>query len=329
MGPIRISKVALSLALALSWTPKSSAFVCPSRRAALHPPVALWDASSKETTTERKDEVRAEAQDALNNVGWSMPAEGDLTSDDPFVQAIDAGIQRDVGVPLDALLNPAKVVNLERDLYNLRIELASLTGRADVTVGEDKTLLTTTDCDGGGGGEDADALRQKIKKKETDLIIERRSVFRGWLKNIFLAQAILSFGLSYVMATNPASLFGGYGWYGVYNMDVSIQVLGYWWWWLFVIPSLRSRRPKGAEKKALDIAFIASPMISLIAPVATKDTGLIWGANFVVVASAYAFAYLVDQEDDDNDDDSKTPEWLKFVYKSLDFGSGRERGARQ
>ncbi|GAX20107.1 hypothetical protein FisN_17Lh059 [Fistulifera solaris] len=323
MAPIRIKSIAIALALALSWPSLSRAFVCPSRRAAI-PSVTLWE---KETTT-TDNEVRAEAQDALNNVGWSMPAEGDLTSDDPFVQAIDAGIQRDVGVPLDALLNPAKVVNLERDLYNLRMELATLTGRADIiVVGDDKTLLTTTECDGGGGGDDAEALRQKIAKKEKDLIIERRSVFRGWLKNIFLAQAILSFGLSYVMATNPASLFGGYGWYGVYNMDVSIQVLGYWWWWLFVIPSLRSRRPKGAEKKALDIAFLASPAISLLAPVATKDTGLIWTANFVVVASAYAFAYLVDS--DDSDDDSNTPEWLKFVYKSLDFGSGRERGARQ
>lgn len=314
----RIHKI-IALTLALALIPRSSAFLCPTRRTALHPP--LWD-SSKDT--------RAEAQDALTNVGWSMPTEGDLTSDDPFVQAIDAGIQRDVGVPLDGLLNPAKVVNLERDLYNLRMELASLTGRSDVAVGEDKTLLTTAECDGGGGGEEADALRLKIKKKETDLVMERRSVFRGWLKNIFLIQAVLSFGLSFVMATNPESLFGGYGWYGVYNMDVSIQVLGYWWWWLFVIPSLRSRRPKGAEKKALDIAFLASPAISLIAPVATKDTGLIWAANFVVVAGAYAYAYLGAQEDDNSDDDSNTtPDWLKFVYKSLDFGSGRERGARQ
>lgn len=46
----------------------------------------------------------------------------------------------------------------------------------------------------------------------------------------------------------------------------------------------------------------------------------------MVVAASYAFAYTVG--DDDDEDDSNTPEWLKFVYKSLDFGSGRERGAR-
>ena len=128
--------------------------------------------------------------------------------------------------------------------------------------------------DGNGGGEDADAIRAKIAKEEGDLAVERRAVVRGWLKNVFLVQAILSFGLSYIMATNPAALFGQFGWFYSYNMDVSIQVLGYWWWWLFVVPSLRSRRPKGAEKKALDLAFLGTPLISLLAPVATKATVL-------------------------------------------------------
>ena len=160
-------------------------------------------------------------------------------------------------------------------------------------------------------------------------MIERRSVFRGWLKNVFLVQAVLSFGLSYVMATNPASLFGGFSWYGYYNMDISISVLGYWWWWLFVVPSLRSRRPKGAEKKALDLAFLATPAVSLLAPVVTKDTGVIWLANLAVVAAAYGYAFVLDQNDEDDDSDAQQPAWLKFVFKSLDFGSGRERGARR
>jgi hypothetical protein len=59
-------------------------------------------------------------------------------------------------------------------------------------------------------------------------------------------------------------------------MDVSISVLGYWWWWLFVVASLRTRLTKVAGKKALDIAFLASPAIGLIVTVVfTKDTGLI------------------------------------------------------
>jgi hypothetical protein len=51
-------------------------------------------------------------------------------------------------------------------------------------------------------------------------------------------------------------------------------------------------------------------------------------ANLAVVAGAYAFAFLVDNDDDDGEK-ANQPEWLKFIYKSLDFGSGRERGARK
>lgn len=286
-------------------------------------------ADTKDETKDGKplfsDDVLEEATDALTAVGWSAPSDdAELTANDPFVQSIDESIQRDFGVGLDDLLNPAKVVNLEYDLYNLRREIASLTGKA-----EDFEVagLTTAECDAGGGGEEADNVRARIEKKEKSLATERRSVFRGWLKNIFTGQAVLSFFLSYIMATDPALLFGGQSWFtSTYNMDTSIKVLGFWWWWLFIVPSLRSRRPKGAEKKALDIAFLGTPLISLIAPAMTKDTGAIWALNLLVVAGSYGFAFAFD---DDDDDDEKKPAWLKFIYKSLDFGSGRERGARQ
>lgn len=253
--------------------------------------------------------------------------EAELTSDDPFVKSINDAIQEESGVNLDELLNPAKVVNLERDLVNLRSQLAVLTGKdVEGTIG---LTTSTADVDAGGGGEEADKLRKKIDKKEKDLLIERRSVFRGWLKNVFLGQAVLSLGLSWIMATDPSILFGGYGWFqNTRSIDVSIQVLGFWWWWLFIVPSLRSRRPQGFEKKALDIAFLGTPAVSLLAPALTKDTATIWIANFVLVAGAYAFSYVTYDEDGGNNDGSKDPEWLKFVFKSLDFGTGRERGAR-
>jgi len=259
------------------------------------------------------DSVQLEAREVLEKVGWGGVApemddpEQPMTSDDPFVQNIDAGIRKDFGVGLDDLLNPAKVVNLERELYQLREELQSTSDRATV-----------------------ESIAKSIEKKENKLSIERRAVFRDWLKNIFVGQAVISFGVSYVMATNPSSLFGGFDWYYYNSMDISIQVLGYWFWWLFIVPSLRSRRPNGFEKKALDIAFLATPLVSLAAPVVTKDTGLIWIANFIIVAGSYGFAYVTDGADDNDDDDDKNrPEWLKFVYKSLDFGGGKERGIRQ
>mmetsp|Transcript_8761 Transcript_8761/g.21385 ORF Transcript_8761/g.21385 Transcript_8761/m.21385 type:complete len:348 (+) Transcript_8761:182-1225(+) len=257
--------------------------------------------------------VQTEAREVLEKVGWAgvAPDLGDpeqpMTSDDPFVQNIDAGIRKDFGVGLDDLLNPAKVVNLERELYQLREELQNT---------KDQNTI--------------ESIATSIEKKEKKLAIERRSVFRDWLKNIFVGQAVISFGISYIMATNPSTLFGGFDWYYYNSMDISIQVLGYWFWWLFIVPSLRSRRPRGYEKKALDIAFLATPIVSLAAPVVTKDTGLIWTANFLIVAGSYAFSFATEGDDDDDDDGGKNqPAWLKFVYKSLDFGSGRERGLRQ
>lgn len=75
--------------------------------------------------------------------------------------------------------------------------------------------------------------------------------------------------------------------------DISIQVLGYWFWWLFIVPSLRSRKPKGDEKKALDIAFLGTPIVSALAPVVTKDTGLIWlGKNFYRIVCCFQLLIL-------------------------------------
>ena len=92
---------------------------------------------------------------------------------------------------------------------------------------------------------------------------------------------------------------------------------------------MRSRRPKGWEKRALDLAFLGTPLISIIAPVVTKDTGAIWFANLSVVVLSYAFAYFEAMKGYDELSDIKQPEWVAFIYKSLDFGSGRERGARK
>ena len=56
------------------------------------------------------DEVQQEAREVLERVGWARPQDdGEMTSDDPFVRQINEGIQRDFGVQLDDLLNPAKV----------------------------------------------------------------------------------------------------------------------------------------------------------------------------------------------------------------------------
>lgn len=49
-----------------------------------------------------------------------------------------------------------------------------------------------------------------------------------------------------------------------------MRVLGFWFVWLFTVPSLRARKPGEAEKVALNIAFLATPVVSFAMPFITK-----------------------------------------------------------
>ena len=135
-----------------------------------------------------------------------------------------------------------------------------------------------------------------------------------------------SFVLSGVMVFSPETLFGGFGWYNdpKLNMEISIEVLGFWWWWLFIIPSLRSRRPQGLEKQALDYAFLTTPLASLVMPVITRNCGVIWGVDFAVVLACYAVAF-----GGGGGGEIKKEGLAGWIFKSLDFGSGKERGLRK
>ena len=104
----------------------------------------------------------------------------------------------------------------------------------------------------------------------------------------------------------------------------------------------RARKPSNAEKEALNIAFLGSPLISLALPAATKDVTVIWWANAAVVAASYAYAYLLKpasstttsiSTESEADGDSLNAEETNAVgallvkaFKALDYGSGQERG---
>lgn len=76
----------------------------------------LYDKQQQDSSTT----VMEEANEALTSVGWAPPSsDAELTSDDPFVQQIDASIQQDFGVGLDELLNPAKVSLLIEDSWRI------------------------------------------------------------------------------------------------------------------------------------------------------------------------------------------------------------------
>lgn len=89
----------------------------------------------------------------------------------------------------------------------------------------------------------------------------------------------------------------------------------------------RARKPRAQEKEALDIAFLLSPVVSLIMPTLTKDTAIIWWANAVAVAGCYAFAFLKPKTE--GEEKSAVPEFISKGIKALDYGSGKERGERK
>eukprot|EP01038_Epipyxis_sp_PR26KG_P004759 gene4759-6673_t len=231
-----------------------------------------------------------------------------LDPEEELINRIRAEVFAESGVELDQLINPSKVVNLERDILKLSKELEQSNSQSKIL-----------------------EIENKISKKRATLAIEKRAVMRGWLKNLFVGQSVLAGGISLLMVYDAVP--------GI-QTPLAVQVLGFWMWWLFIIPSLRARKPVDQEKEALNVAFLASPLVSLVMPVATKDIPTIWWANFIVVGLCYAYGFLkpsnendleaTDNNDDNNDNNSSSiPSVLIKAFKALDYGSGQERGARK
>lgn len=232
--------------------------------------------------------------------------DGDDDDDAALIRRIQAEVMAESGVELDQLINPGKVVNLERELIALTAQLG------DCTDSEEKLKL-----------------QEKYEKATKTLSIEKRAVMRGWLKGLFVGQSVLAGVLSFAMV---------YDLFPDTHLPLAIQVLGFWMWWLFIIPSLRARKPSNEEKEALNIAFLASPAVSLLMPTFTKDVAIIWWVNLVTMAACYAYAYSKPKQDptmesleNSNEENSSVgmPTLLLKALKALDYGSGQERGSRK
>ena len=227
-------------------------------------------------------------------------------TDEALIRRISAEVMAESGVELDQLINPSKVVNLERDLVALAKEL------------ENPGMLA----------EERARIEEKMEKNRAKLSVEKRGVMRGWLKGLFVGQSVLAVVISFAMVYD---LFPGM------ELQLPIRVLGFWMWWLFIVPSLRARKPGAKEKDALNIAFLATPAVSLIMPVVTKDVAIIWWANAAVTAACYGYAYTKSTEvggegetadSTDGEQQSSLPPIIVRAIKALDYGSGKERGER-
>ena len=227
--------------------------------------------------------------------------EGDLTEDEALIQRVMDEVMSVSGVELDQLINPGKVVNLERTVVKLNTELETCTDDARIA-----------------------EIYEEITKKEKTLFMEKRSVMRGWLKNLFVGQSVLAGAISLGMVYNaiPGQ-----------DLPLPLRVLGFWSWWLFIIPSLRARKPQYAEKEALNVAFLASPLVSIVMPTFTKDVAIIWWANLLTVAACYAWAFSNEEQAqaqaEGQEEKTVLPKFVTQALNALDYGSGKERGARK
>lgn len=207
--------------------------------------------------------------------------------DPQIVERMENEVQQLMGVSLEDLLNPSKVVNLERERLILEKDLKECTDASEKT-----------------------ELEARLDKVEKQLYSEKRTVFRGWLKAVFVGQALF------------AIVFGGIAAFDAFptvTIDISLQALGFWSYWLFVIPSLRARRPRGWEKRALNWAFLGSPLLTIASPFVTKEPSLIWSANLALLVGCYAVALATGDGNEQVGGFSGALRWL-------DFGSGQERG---
>ncbi|KAJ1627393.1 hypothetical protein T492DRAFT_1025380 [Pavlovales sp. CCMP2436] len=287
----------LYIVFALCCGAVQGAHVSALRGAARSP--AAWSAVARRP-------LRAAAAPLLVRASSNAPEQFDALADAELVARLEAEVQELTGSGLDGLLNPMKLVGLERELVKMRAELGAL----DPTSAE------------------AAAVLEKIEKKEQTSFYEKRTVMKGWLRSLFRGQAYLSVVVSLLVSYDALPFVG--------HQDIAVRVLGFWSWWLFTIPSLRSIKPLGPQEKgALNWAFIAVLVVSLVAPVATKDPGLIWWLDAGAVGLCYAYFYTIGAEGalrgespDDEGEKTGLQRAAKFAMKAIDFGSGVERGQR-
>lgn len=234
-----------------------------------------------------------------------------IMSDDPMILRLEEQCAQLNGgdwndeVGLMQLLNPSKVVNLERELEKLREDLAAAQAENLPNVGE---------------------IEATIAQKEAKQVAEMRGVMRDWLKAVFVWQSVLSVVVCGLVSYDALP--------GFPHLNLAIRVLGFWGIWLFTIPSLRSRKPGGfwgmsqSEKSALDISFLLTPLANIGVANFSKDPAVLFWANIVVLGACYAWFFIGPGADAEGSAlaDASLPEPIKFAIQALDFGSGSERG---
>lgn len=71
------------------------------------------------------------------------------------------------------------------------------------------------------------------------------------------------------------------------------RLIGMWSIWMFTIPSLRARECTDREKDALNLLFLAVPLLNVALPFVWKSFPFIFTADCVLMAGVYAWKGLI------------------------------------
>ena len=65
------------------------------------------------------------------------------------------------------------------------------------------------------------------------------------------------------------------------------RLMGMWSVWMFAVPSLRARECDPKEKDALNLLFVAIPLVNVLIPIVWKSIPAVFTADCVLMACAY------------------------------------------
>ena len=149
---------------------------------------------------------------------------------------------------------------------------------------EESTTATTTTT----GISDADLERNlsKFAKKTATTFAPRSSTakknpaYKGSvLYTVFEVQAYLAIVVGGLLAYNV-----------IWPSDEPsiARLMGMWSVWMFTVPSLRARDCAAKEKDALNLLFVAIPLVNVLIPFVWKSFAGVFTADVLLMAAVYA-----------------------------------------
>jgi len=253
-----------------------------------------------------------------------VPFFEEVSGDDPLVLELEERLREMNGnreLTLDMVLNPATIVNTEREVILLRAELKATP--------EEETSLRKE-------------LEDKIEAKQMKVVNEMKQVMTDSLKLEFLSQAILSIPIFGSLCYETFPFVPDWEWLGLTPeaTTLTFKLFGLWGIWLVTVPALRARKPGGPygmgneEKRALDLSFLVLPLVCIFTPFFSKDPAVTFWLSLATVAGLYVWSFNTPLESADDSGSRRgaggndLPEPVQWALRALDFGTGSERGVR-